>query len=217
MLLTCAGKPITRAQESELISKALKKVPNGQKSKCILVLDDPIFEEIHVRAQSGGINQMSEGIGYDEAKTKCGNSEEQLNEAVREGRCIRVGTGPTSAYFFRKVVVNFNQTWSTTEKTKQTGIGDQAMLDNAQSATASMLKDVADFAAAPGESLGPGFCNNVVGALNGNGLLQVGDLASSSKQADLQVLKGKLDEATKLLGNTITLAERCRENTLISR
>ena len=88
---------ISREQETQLISASLSKVSNGKKHTVAVITEHPFFEQVARRERVGSFNQFSEGLGYDEAKTRCGNSAEQLEEAVTLGRCVKIGQGNQTA------------------------------------------------------------------------------------------------------------------------
>ena len=53
--------------------------------KAVACYDHPIFTEVQTRKRQSELNEMQIGVGYDEAKTKCGGADE-LADAVAAGR-----------------------------------------------------------------------------------------------------------------------------------
>lgn len=69
-----------------------------------------VFEEVQERKQQTFMKQYQEGVGYDEAKTKCGNSDAQLTDAIQTGRVMQRGDFPLAVYFFKKVSIGMAHT-----------------------------------------------------------------------------------------------------------
>ena len=71
-----------------------------------------------MRKEESFMKQFQEGVGYDEAKTKCGNSDVQLQDAIQSGRVRQKGEFPFALYFFKRVRIGTTRLYSVQEASK---------------------------------------------------------------------------------------------------
>lgn len=205
---------ISREEETKLINAALSKVSNGKKHKVAIIAKRPVFKQVARRERIGSFNQFSEGLCYDEAKTRCGNSEVQLEDAVSTVRCVKVGKGCKTAYFFRKVTVGVATNTSRSGEMKLTGKSTTGMMEGMDRAIGSMVVDRPAFAGLPGESLAATFPSSCVKAMQGPGTLQLTDIKMAARVPHITKLRSKLGESRQTLEKTLKLADRCRHTYL---
>ena len=72
-----------------------------------------------MRVEESFMKQFQEGVGYDEAKTKCGNSDAQLQDAIQSGRVRQKGEFPFALYFFKRVRIGTTKLYSLEEASKR--------------------------------------------------------------------------------------------------
>ena len=105
-----------------------------------------MFEEVQERQQQSFMKQSQDGVGYDEAKSKCGNSDDQLNDAVATGRVTRFGEWPDCVYFFRRVELGMQTRHSISEKSTVSYAGNDFIHNTMQKAQLERMDEVRDFA-----------------------------------------------------------------------
>ena len=78
-----------------------------------------MFDEVAMRVEESFMKHFQEGVGYDEAKTKCGNSDAQLQDAIQSGRVRQKGEFPFALYFFKRVRIGTTRLYSVQEASKR--------------------------------------------------------------------------------------------------
>ena len=155
---------ISRDDLTRLINDSFDIVEWNGKRKCRPKVTGRVFEEVQERQQQSFMKQSQDGVGYDEAKSKCGNSDEQLNDAVATGRVTRFGEWPGCVYFFRRVELGMQTKHSISEKSTVSYAGNDFIHNTMQTAQLERMDEVRDFAenrahgAAAGTAGQPNLC-----------------------------------------------------------
>ena len=77
-----------RLEVTKIINRFLHRDESG---KHVMNTSDPIFREISFQSHKGYHDRGHQGVGYDEAKAKCGNCADSLREGVTDGRIKTTG------------------------------------------------------------------------------------------------------------------------------
>ena len=73
----------SRLEVTKIINRFLHR---DEKGKHVMNTTDPIFRDIGFHNHKGYHDSGHQGVGFDEAKAKCGNCAESLREGVDGGR-----------------------------------------------------------------------------------------------------------------------------------
>ena len=156
---------LSREDETRLINASFEYKQHGQRRILVPKMTGAVFEEVQERKQQSFMKQYQEGVGYDEAKTKCGNSDSQLNEAIQSGRVMQRGDFPLAVYFFKKVSIGMTHTFTMGERSKRSYESTDTMHKTMGKVIQGQYDEHVNFAAFGGKSaarpLGGDLVNNV--------------------------------------------------------
>ena len=155
---------LSREDETRLINAAFDYKSHGQRRILVPKMTGAVFEEVQERKQQTFMKQYQDGLGYDEAKTKCGNSDAQLNDAIQTGRVMQRGDFPFAVYFFKKVSIGTTTTYSMAEVSKRSYASTDTMHNTMGKVIQGQFDEHVNFAAFGGKSadcpLGGDLLNN---------------------------------------------------------
>ena len=143
---------LSREDETRLINAAFDYKTHGQRRILVPKTTGAVFEEVQERKQQTFMKQYQEGVGYDEAKTKCGNSDAQLNDAIQTGRVMQRGDFPLAVYFFKKVSIGMTHTYSMGEVSKKSYESTDTMHNTMGKVIQGQYEEHSNFAALGGKS-----------------------------------------------------------------
>ena len=163
---------LSREDETRLINAAFDYKSHGQRRILVPKMTGAVFEEVQERKQQTFMKQYQEGVGYDEAKTKCGNSDAQLTDAIQTGRVIQRGDFPFAVYFFKKISIGMTHTYSMGEVSKKSYESTDTMHNTMGKVIQGQYDEHVNFAAFGGKSADQ---------------LRVGDMANNGQQPPLSI------------------------------
>lgn len=144
---------LSREDETRLINAAFDYKSHGQRRILVPKMTGAVFEEVQERKQQTFMKQYQEGLGYDEAKTKCGNSDAQLNDAIQTGRVMQRGEFPFAVYFFKRVTIGSTTTYSMGEVSKRSYESTDTMHNTMGKVIQGQFDEHVNFAAFGGKSV----------------------------------------------------------------
>ena len=131
-----------------MINASYEYKQDGKKRSLVPKTTGAVFEEVAMRKEESFMKQYQEGVGYDEAKTKCGNSDAQLQEAIQSGRVRQKGEFPFALYFFKRVRIGTVRLYEVREASKRAYGSTEPIHNTMGQVIQSEIEEHGNFAAA---------------------------------------------------------------------